>query len=81
MNYRDFEYEVIEILSYWLKDCKVMFYFKPIDLVYHCEVYFKRFNLIYDCDIPYSRDLEAKKVTHTLLSLISSFINRQFYRE
>lgn len=81
MNYRNFEDEVIEILTYWLKDCKVMFYYKPIDMVYRCEVYFKRFNLIYDCDIPYSRDLDAKKVTHTLLANISRYINKQFYKE
>ena len=78
MNYREFEDEVIEILNYWLKDCKVMFYYNPIDLVYHCEVYFKKFNLIYDCDIPYSIDLDAKKVTHRILSDLTSFIIKHF---
>lgn len=81
MDYREFEDEVIEILNYWLKDCKVMFYFKPIDFVYRCEVYFNKFDLKYSIEIPYSRGLDAKKVTHTLLSYISRYINKQFYRE
>lgn len=76
-----FEDEVIEILSYWMKDCKVMFYYKPIEMVYRCEVYFTKFNLKYSTEIPYNRDLDAKKVTHTLLSHISTYINKQFFKE
>lgn len=40
-----FEEEVEEILNRWLKNCKIYFYFKPIDAVYRCEINFAKYNI------------------------------------
>lgn len=75
-----FEEEVIEILNTWLKDCKIQFYFRPIECVYRLFVYFHKYNIEYTVDIPYNKELDAKKVTHRLLSDITSHIIKHFMK-
>lgn len=76
-----FEDEVMKILERWLNDCKIYFFYSPSTFAYHCEVRYEKYNIRYKTIIPYDRELDAKQVTHKLLSDMNSYILKHFIKE
>ena len=81
MDFRTTEEEVTVRLRRWLKDCTVLFYYEPVDAEYVCIVYFYNFNLKYTTTIAYYKELDTKNIVHILLSDISSFITKKFFKD